>query len=117
MGHETPAAIFDLDEAVAVVGDSLPSAVQGQLSYGDVRQLVMASLQHLEAKGVAAPPGRDVRVVGERPEVVVVDDDAVAVVLGAVDNHGLEVDDEDAYAVIRALLGYLDGIGALGPPA
>ncbi len=99
------------------MGDSLPEAVQARLSYDEVRALVVASLAHLESKGLAAAPGRDVRVVGERAEVVVADDDAVAVLLGAVDNQGLEVSDQDAFEVIRGLLGYLDRIGALGPPA
>jgi hypothetical protein len=58
-----------------------------------------------------------VRVIGERAEVVVAEEDTVAVVLGAVDKEGLEVSDEDAYEVIRGLLGYLDRIGALGPRA
>jgi hypothetical protein len=117
LGHETPSAIFDLDEAVARVGDALPAALQARLTYDEVRRLIAASLQHLEAKGLAAPPGRDVRVIGERAEVVVDEEDTVAVVLGAVDKEGLEVSDEDAYEVIRGLLGYLDRIGALGPPA
>ena len=55
--------------------------------------------------------------MGERDEVVVAEEDAVAVVLGAVDKEGLEVDDQDAYEVIRALLRHLDHIGALGPRA
>ena len=45
------------------------------------------------------------------------EDDAVAVVLGAVDREGLEVSDEDAFEVIHALLAHLDRIGALGPRA
>lgn len=117
LGHETPSAIFDLDEASRAVGDSLPDEVQARLTYDEVHRLILASLAHLETKGLAAAPGRDVRVIGERSEVIVVDDDAVAVVLGAVDNEGLEVSDDDAFEVIRGLLGYLDSIGALGPPA
>lgn len=117
LGHETPSAIFDLDEALQAVGDALPEPVQARLTYDEVRRLIVASLAHLESKGLAAAPGRDVRVIGERAEVVVAEDDAVAVVLGAVDNEGLEVSDEDAYEVIRSLLGYLDRIGALGPQA
>lgn len=117
LGHETPSAIFDMDEALQEVGDALPEPVQARLTYDEVRRLIVASLQHLESKGLAAAPGRDVRVIGERAEVVVAEDDAVAVVLGAVDTEGLEVSDEDAYEVIRALLGYLDRIGALGPRA
>jgi hypothetical protein len=117
LGHETPSAIFDMDEALQEVGDALPDDVQARLTYDELRQLILASLQHLESKGLTAAPGRDVRVIGERDEVVVTDEDAVAVVLGAVDNAGLEVSDEDAYEVIRGLLAYLDRIGALGPPA
>jgi hypothetical protein len=117
LGHETPSAIFDLDEAVQVVGDLLPPEVQARCSYAEVRQVIVASLAHLEAKGLAAPPGRDERVIGERPEVVVADDDAVAVVLGAVERDGLDIDDADAFEIIRGLLGYLGQIGALGPPA
>ncbi len=117
LGHETPSAIFDLDEALQDVGDALPEAVQARLTYDELRQLIVASLAHLETKGLAAAPGRDVRVIGERAEVVVADDEAVAVVLGAVDNQGLEVSDEDAFEVIRGLLVYLDRIGALGPRA
>jgi hypothetical protein len=117
LGHETPSAIFDMDEALQDVGDSLPDDVQARLTYDELRHLILATLEHLESKGLTAAPGRDVRVIGEREEVVVADEDAVAVVLGAVDNEGLEVSDDDAYQVIRGLLAYLDRIGALGPPA
>lgn len=117
LGHETPSAIFDMDEALQEVGNALPWEVQARLTYDEVKQLILATLDHLEKKGLAAKPGEDVRVIGERDEVVIAEDDAVAVVLGAVDNEGLEVSDEDAYEVIRALLAHLDRIGALGPPA
>ncbi len=117
LGHETPSAIFDLDEAVETVGDLLPEGVQGRLTYDEVRGVIVASLGHLETKGMTAAPGRDVRVIGERPEVVVADDDAVAVVLGALERDGLEIDDADAFEIIRGLLRYLGEIGALGPPA
>jgi hypothetical protein len=118
LGHETPAAIFDLDEAVQEVGDRLAEATQARVTYDEVRELILATLDHLRGKGIGALPGEDVVPAMERLEdVVVADDDAVAVVLGAVDNEGLDVSDEDAYEVIRALLGYLDHIGALGPRA
>jgi hypothetical protein len=114
LGHETRSAIFDVDEAVREVGDTLPEAVQARLSYDEVHRLILATLHHLESKGLAALPGDDVPT----PEVVVIgEDDAVAVVLGAVDREGLEVSDEDAFEVIHALLAHLDRIGALGPRA
>ena len=114
LGHETRSAIFDVDEAVQEVGDALPDDVQARLTYDEVRQLILATLHHLEDKGLAALPGTDVHTPDE---VVVAEDDAVAVVLGAVDREGLEVSDGDAYQVIHALLAHLDRIGALGPPA
>jgi len=117
LGHETPSAIFDLEEALQEVGDALPDEVQARLTFDEVRVLIVASLQHLESKGLAAAPGRDVRVIGERDEVVVDEADAVAVVLGAVEDEALDVADDDAFQVIHALLGYLDRIGALGPEA
>ena len=117
LGHETPAAIFDLDEAVEDVGDRLPVDVQGRLSYEEVRTLIVATLAHLRSKGLTALPGDEIDQTADRPEVVVADDDAVAVVLGAVEAHGLDVADEDAFQVITALLGHLGDIGALGPRA
>ncbi len=117
LGHETPAAIFDVDEAVADVGDRLPEDAQARLTYDEVRTLIVAALAHLRTKGLTALPGDDLVQGGDRPEVVVADDDAVAVVLGAVEAQGLDVADEDAFEVIRALLVHLDQIGALGPRA
>jgi hypothetical protein len=117
LGHETRSAIFDVDEAVQEVGDALPEKVQARLTYDEVRRLILATLRHLETKGLAAPPGEDERIAGEGMEVVIAEDDAVAVVLAAVDTEGLEVSDQDAYQVIHALLAHLDRIGALGPPA
>jgi hypothetical protein len=114
LGHETRSAIFDVEEAVREVGDALPEDVQARLSYDEVRALILATLHHLEDKGLAALPGGDLHT----PDAVVIgEDDAVAVVLGAVDREGLEVSDGDAYQVIHALLVHLDRIGALGPPA
>ena len=114
LGHETRSAIFDLDEAVREVGDAIPEEVQARLTYDEVRSLILATLHHLEDKGLAALPGDDVPTPDE---VVIGEDDAAAVALGAVDREGLEISDEDAYQVIHALMAHLDRIGALGPPA
>ena len=117
LGHETPAAIFDLDEAVDAVADGLAPEAQARLTYDEVRALILASLDHLRSKGLSAFPGEEVAPAAERPEATVVDDEAVAVVLGAVEAQGLDVTDQDVYEVIRGLLSYLDQIGALGPRA
>lgn len=116
LGHETPAAIFDLDEAVDAVGDALPEGAQARLSYDEVRLLIVATLDHLRDKGLTALPGEDLPAAGD-DEVVVDDEVALAAVLGAVEAQGLDVTDEDAALVIQRLLGHLDAIGALGPQA
>jgi hypothetical protein len=118
LGHQPPPTIFDLDEAVAHVADDLPFEAQARLSYDEVRQLIVAELEHLEDEGVLAEPGRDVSLAGgSTPEVVLADDEAVAVVLGRAEEAGLEVTDEDVFQVIASLHGYLAEIGAVGPPA
>lgn len=115
LGHETPAAIFDLDEAVEVVADRLPPDAQGRLTYDEVRALIRATLGYLHDEGVTALPGEDVA----RPDhdVVVDDDHALASVLAAVERDGLDVADDDAARAIHALMDHLGDIGALGPRA
>jgi hypothetical protein len=115
LGHQPPPAIFDVDEAVLVVADALPDEVQARLSYDDVRALVGAELDHLHRKGVFAGEGEDVQV--SDADVVVDDDDAVAVVLGAAEAAGLDVTDTDVVLVIDALHAHLADIGAVGPRA
>jgi hypothetical protein len=115
LGHETPAAIFDVDEAVDHVADRLGPEAQARLTYDEVRALVLATLDHLSAKGISARPGEEPALAPEGPPVVIADDDALAVVLGVVEAQDLDVADEDALAVIDLLLDYLAGIGALGP--
>lgn len=117
LGHETPAAIFDLDEAVDAVAEDLSPDAQSRVTYDEVRQLILATLDHLRSKGLGALPGEEVRPSDAVDDVVVADDDVLAVALGAVDRAALEVADEDAAEVIQSLLRHLDRIGALGPPA
>jgi hypothetical protein len=127
LGHQPPPTIFDLDEAVDYVADDLPVQAQGRLSYDEVRWLVFAELEHLRARGVLGLPGEDPergRIELERPEkagngdaVVVADDDAVALLLGQADAEGIEVVDDDVFAVVTSLHRYLAEIGAVGPAA
>ena len=118
LGHETSAAIFDLDEAVEAVAEGLPEAAQARLTYDDVREVIRATLGHLRAAGLSALPGEDVRRGPDQAEVIVRDDEMLAVVLGAVEAGGASVvDDADASLVIDGLLRHLDEIGALGPQA
>jgi hypothetical protein len=118
LGHQPPATIFDIDEAVGHVADELPAESQARLTYDEVRELIVAELDHLERTGLLARPGGDVELAGgTTPDVVLADDDAVAVVLGRAEAAGLDVTDEDVYQVITGLHGYLASIGAVGPQA
>jgi hypothetical protein len=137
LGHQIPASIFDLDEAVVQVSDDLPAASQARLSHDDVRVLIAAHVEHLQAKGLVGMAGKDPEILTGDPapgtggddlddlvddldllkDVVVADEDALAFVLGHVDEAGLDVADEDAYAVMAALHRHLAAIGAVGPEA
>jgi hypothetical protein len=118
LGHQPPPTIFDLDEAVGHVADDLPAEAQARLTYDEVRTLIRAEIEHLEAQGVLAAPGREIELEGgATPDVVLADDEAVAVVLGRAEAAGLDVTDQDVYHVIESLHGYLASIGAVGPRA
>jgi hypothetical protein len=112
LGHQPPATIFDLDEAVHYVADDLPEEAQARITYDEVRELVRAELEHLRDNGIFAYPGEEPDPAGDG-DVVVSDDDAVAVLLG----EDLDVTDEDVVLVVDALHRYLEEIGAIGPRA
>jgi hypothetical protein len=120
LGHQPPPTIVDVDEAVHFVADDLPDEAQGRLTYDEVRTLVAAQLDLMRTRGVLAPPGEEltVRTNGEaEPPVVIADDDAVATLLGEVEEHELDVDDHDVFLVVESLNRYLASIGAVGPTA
>jgi hypothetical protein len=118
LGHQPPATIFDLDEAVVQVADDLPFESQARLTYDDVRALIRAELDNLERSGMLAAPGREIELdEGSTPDVVLADDESVAYVLGRAEDESLDVTDEDVHHVITALHRYLAGIGGVGPPA
>ena len=110
LGHQPPATIFDLDEAVDYVADDIPDDAQARLTYDEVRELVLAELDHLRDEGVFGYPGEEPR---PQDDVVVSDDDSVAVLLA----EGLDVVDEDVVLVVESLHRYLAEIGAVGPKA
>jgi hypothetical protein len=117
LGHEPQAAIFDVEEAVQTIADELPEQAQARLTHGEVRTLILTTLDHLRDKGVSALPGEELAELNPDDDVVVDDDIVLADVLGAVEAQGLDVTDEDAALVIHGLLGHLADIGALGPRA
>ena len=115
LGHTPTTTVFDLDEAVAYVGDRLRDDTAAGLTYDEVRDLIRFSLEHLRAKGISALPGEELDLANDGPPVVVADDEAVAVVLGRADAAGMDVTDEAVLEVLDLLLAHLVDIGAVGP--
>jgi hypothetical protein len=115
LGHTPTTTVFDLDEAVAYVGDRLRDDTAAGLTYDEVRDLIRFSLDHLRAKGISALPGEELDLAADGPPVVVADDEAVAVVLGRADDAGMVVTDEAVLEVLDLLLAHLVDIGAVGP--
>jgi hypothetical protein len=77
--------------------------------------VILVTIEHLRSRGLSALPGEEIATGGK--DVVISDDDALAVVLGAVESRRLDVSDGDAALVVELLLAHLGRIGALGPPA
>ena len=115
LGHTPTTTVFDLDEAVLVVGDGLRDETAAGLTYDEVRQLIRFALEHFGAKGLSAMPGEEIELAAEGPPVVVADEDAVAVVLGRADEAGMDVTDVAVLEVLDLLLAHLVAIGAVGP--
>ena len=113
LGHVPPPTIVDVDEAVAYVAEHLDEEHASRLTFDEVRELITAYIEHLRRKGVSALPGEEVRTRGDRD--VVIDDDAVAAVLGAADEVGLDVTDDDVVATLDLVIAYFATVGAVGP--
>lgn len=117
-------AVFDLGEAVDFIADRLPAEAQARLSHDDVRWVLLADADLLEAS-TAGPPERRYPW-SRRPapsaddagaEAVVEDVAAVARILALADTSGRDLEDEDVVAVLDGRLAYLEAIGAVGPEA
>ena len=111
-----PRAVYELDEAVDFVADSLPTGAQARLTHDEVRILLRAHMAQLRRQGFQPPVAVD--QVQEIVDPVVIDEtDAVAYLIGQADLLGIAVTDEDVAHVVEAHLAYLDAIGAVGPEA
>ena len=105
-------AVFDLNEAVNYVGDRLAPEITAEISYDDVRQVLLWHLDFLEDKGVASYR-TDAAV--NAAMVVVTDDEPIAFIIGKADNSDVILTDEQVVAILSAQEGYYRSIGAFGP--
>ena len=112
-----PRAVYMLDDAVAFVAAQLPAESQARLTFDEVRQLLIAHMRWLHAKGLQP---RDVidRQQDIDDELVVSEDTITAWLLGEAERLQIELlDDVDAVRVVQAHLAYFEEIGAVGPKA
>lgn len=105
-------SVYDLEEAVDFVADRLPDDLTAELSYDDIRAVLLAHCDYLAAKGVASAKAAD--DIGDAL-VVVPDDEPVAWVLGSLEEQGFEIADADVVAVLDVEQRYYEAIGAIGP--
>jgi hypothetical protein len=96
-----PRPVFDVDEAVVWIADRLPESVSASLSHGDVRQVLLWSVEHLRLIAV------DERVAEEEETFGWVVDQAAAA--------GRDLTAVEVKAVLDAQAEYLQVIGAAGP--
>ena len=112
-----PRAVYELEDAVAFVAAKLPAASQARLTFDEVRELLVAHMRWMHAKGLQP---RDVidRRQDIEDEVVVHEETLTAWLLGEAERLEIELlDDVDAVHVVQAHLAYFDEIGAVGPRA
>jgi hypothetical protein len=105
-------SVYDLEEAVDFVADRLPEDVTAELSYDDVRAVLLAHCDYLAEKGVASTKTAD--DIGT-DLVVVPDDEPLAYIIGKVESQGLDIPDERVVAVLDVEQDYYEAIGAIGP--
>ena len=105
-------SVYDIEEAVDFVADRLPDELTAEISYDDVRSVLLFHCDYLAAKGVASERTAD--DIGSAL-VVVPDDEPTAWVLGKVTDAGLELSDDQVVQILDAELAYYEAIGAIGP--
>ena len=105
-------SVYDLEEAVDFVAERLPEEATAELSYDDVRAVLLAHCDYLADKGVAS--ARTADDIGSGL-VLVPDDEPVAFVIGRLEQQGLDIPDERVALVLDTETGYYRAIGAIGP--
>ncbi len=95
-----PRPVFDVDEAVVWIADRLPESVSSQLSHGDVRRILLWSVEHLS---VLAAEDR-----------VAEEDETFGYVVDRAAEHDEDWGPMEVKAVLDAQADYLQAIGAAG---
>jgi len=105
-------SVYDIDEAVDFVADRLPDELTAEITYDDVRSVLLAHCDYLEAKGVASEKAAD--DIGDRL-ILVPDDEPVAWVIGRLEELDADVADAHVVTILDTEELYYEAIGAIGP--
>jgi hypothetical protein len=107
----TPVPTVEINDAVGWISEELPEDVSAQLSYEDVRDILVWHVSEMQEAGVNEGEG----VNGE---TVVVDDNwSVNAIAHRALAEGRVFPNEHIQAVLDAELAYFTAIGAVGPEA
>jgi hypothetical protein len=120
----TPVPSIDVNDAVGWISERLPEDISAQVSYEDVRDILLWHLEEMQSRGVASTlqsPDSDSDsgdVDGTDGAAIVLDDNwgVEAVGMRALQN-GRDLNPLHIRAVLDAELEYFDAIGAVGPQA
>jgi hypothetical protein len=107
----TPVPTVEINDAVGWISEELPEEVSAQLSYEDVRDILVWHVNEMHEAGVNEGEGVD-------GETVVVDDNwSVTAIAHRALAEGRVFPNEHIQAVLDAELAYFTAIGAVGPEA
>jgi hypothetical protein len=112
-----PRVIYDIEQAVQFVADSLPEETQSRLTIEEVRELLLAHLSWMHDRDLLPLDVTD-RVQNIAVPVVVDETTLAAHLLAQAAQRGVEIlDDVDVVHVADAHVAYFAAIGAVGPQA
>jgi hypothetical protein len=107
----TPVPTVDINDAVEWISEELPEDVSAQMSYEDVRDVLLWHVEEMQSVGVAADEGL------EGTPIVIDENWSVnAIALRALAENRT-FPKEHIQAVLDAELRYFEAIGAVGPKA
>jgi len=112
-----PRAVYEIEQALEFVSNSLPEVTQARLTPDELAQLLRLHLNWLHERGLQPDRVIDRRQDIEQP-VVVSEDALIGYLLGEAESAGVQLlDDVDIVNVVDAHLAYFEAIGAVGPTA
>jgi hypothetical protein len=114
----TPVPSIDVNDAVGWISERLPEDISAQVSYEDVRDILLWHLDEMQSRGVASTLESSAANGADPAQPIVVDDDwgVDAVGMRALQN-GRDLNPVHIRAVLDAELEYFEAIGAVGPQA